>query len=97
MSYLSEFPDYDGDFYCPKGFSDNSWHNDTCPHALRRIETETRTIEFSVWQDYVDVDKREYDNAKRYAFQIHIDDELIYSYETDELQKINDLIEGVQI
>lgn len=97
MSYITEFPDYDGEFYIPEGWEDNSWHNDVCPRAMRRIEPETKMIEFSVWQDYVDVDKREYDNGKRYLFQIVVDNELIYHYETDDLQKIKELIEGVQI
>lgn len=97
MSYLSEFPYYDGDFYIPKGWMDNSWHNDTCPRAMFRTETETKTVEFSLWQDYVDVNKRELDGTKRYIFQIHVNRELVYHYETDSLDEAKELAKGVQI
>ena len=97
MSYKSEFPDYDGEFYCPKGWMDNSWHNDVCPRAMKRLESETLEIEFSIWQDYVNEDKREFDDVKRYEFQIHVNGELIFHYETDDLEKIKELEKGVQI
>ena len=97
MSYKSEFPDYDGEFYCPKGWIDNSWHNDVCPRAMKRFESETLEIEFSIWQDYVDENKREYDPTKRYLFQIHVNNDLIFHYETDDLEKIKELEKGVQL
>ena len=97
MSYRSEFPDYDGDFFCPDGWIDNSWHNDVCPRAMKRIEMETKSIEFSIWQDYVAEDKREYDFGKRYIFQIHVNYALIYNYETDSNAEIQNLVKGVQI
>lgn len=97
MSYSSEFPDYDGEFYCPKGWEDNSWHNDVCPRAMYRIETKAKNIEFSLWQDYVDVNKREFDNAKLYTFQIHVDSDLVYNYETDDFEEIKRITKGVQI
>lgn len=97
MSYLSEFPDYDGDLYCPKGWEDYSWHNDICPRAMYMIEHEAQTIVFSLWQDYVDVNKREYDNSKRYLLQIHVNHILIYHYETDDLEEAKKLVKGVQL
>lgn len=97
MSYRSEFPDYDGDFFCPDGWIDNSWHNDVCPRAMKRIEMGANCIEFSIWQDYVAEDKREYDFGKRYIFQIHVNYELIYNHETDSIAEIQNLMKGVQI
>ena len=98
MSWQSEFPDWDGgELYIPKGWEDNSWHNDVCPRAMFRVESETETIEFSLWQDYIDVNEREYDGAKRYLFQIHVNGDLVYHYETDDLSEAKKLAEGVQI
>ena len=94
--YKHEFPDYDGEFFCPEGWGDYSYHNDVCPRALCRIESKISTVDFSIWQDYVDVNKREYDNGKRYLFQIHVNNDLIYHYETDDLKEIKRLAEGVQ-
>ena len=96
MSYLSEFPDYDGEFFIPKEWIDNSWHNDVCPRAMFRTEIKKQTVECSLWQDYVDEGKREYDNQKRYLFQIHVDNELVFHYESDDLEEMKKLTEGVQ-
>lgn len=49
MSYRTEFPDYDDDLYCPDGWTDQSWHNDTCPHIQKRIDTIETEIEVNVW------------------------------------------------
>lgn len=98
MSWREEFPNWDGgELYIPKGWEDYSWHNDVCPRAMLRVESETRTVEFSLWQDYIDVEKREYDNMARYLFQIHVNGYLIYHYETDDLSEAKKLVEGVQI
>lgn len=112
MSYISEFPDYDGEFYVPKGWEDNSWHNDTMPRAMLELvnvgfhyalcnrnlyeKKEDNVIRFSLWQDYVDINKREIEDGKRYCFQIDIDSELIFSYETDDLEMVKELVKGVQ-
>lgn len=95
MSYLTEFPDYDGEFYCPKGWADNSWHNDFCPH----IEKQEGDIVIYVWQDYVDVNLREF-IKKRYLFVIEKVDEMsnvteIFNYETDDLEIIKEFMSGV--
>lgn len=97
MSYITEFPDYDGEFYCPKGWEDNSWHNDVCPRAMYRIESETRTVEYSIWQDYIDVNRREYEKGKRYIFQIEVNNDLIFHYESDDLEEIKRIAKGAQI
>ena len=96
--FRDAFPNWDGgELYIPKGWIDNSYKNDTCPRAMYRIESETKTVECSLWQDYVDVDKREYDYTKRYIFQIHVNEDLVYHYETDDLSEAKKLAEGVQI
>lgn len=103
MSYISEFPDYDGKFYCPKGWTDASWHNDTMPRAMLRKEktgnyTSSRSeVVFSIWQDYVDVGKREYDIGKRYTFCVEVDAELVFFYETDDLEEIKKLEGSIRI
>lgn len=96
MSCLGEFPDYDGEFYCPKGWEDSSYHNDTCPHILKRLETETQEIEAMVWQDYVNEGKREC-GGKRYQFQITANGYDVFYFQTDDWGEIETLMEGVEI
>ena len=96
MSYISEFPDYDGDFYVPEGWEDNSWHNDVCPHIEKRSLDES--VKVMIWQDYVDPDKRERDYCKRYLFQICCNgDDAQFYYETNKWSKIQKLMKGVNI
>lgn len=97
MSYKSEFPDYDGEFRVPIGFIDNSWHNDTMPRATKRVETiDDITIEINIWQDYVDMSKREYDNGKRYFFQIEVNGGCLFEYSTNKWSKIEKLVNALQ-
>lgn len=94
MSYRNEFPDYDDQgIYIPKGWADGSYHNDTCPHAYKRNADET--IEARIWQDYKDPAKREYENDKRYLFEIVVECEPVYQYSTDNLDGIKLLAKGV--
>ena len=93
--YRQEFPDYDGEFFILDGWEDNSWHNDTCPHIEKR--STNGTVRAYVWQDYADPSKREYENQKRYLLQIHVNYDLVFHYETDDLEEIKRLAEGVQI
>ena len=90
--YKYEFPDYDGEFYVPDGWEDNSWHNDVCPHAELRIEDEK--ICFLLWQDYVDVDKREC-GGHRYSFIIEIDNDVVFCYTTDDINEALKLCKSV--
>lgn len=93
---LTGFPDYDGNFFCPDGWKDNSWGYDTQPHIEKR--NKDNNVVVKVWQDYVDTQKREYSYTKRYLFQICIDeDNVIFYYETDDLDKIKELMKGVNI
>lgn len=100
MSWQSEFPNWDGgELYIPEGWEDNSWHNDTCPHAELYIEKENVEFVFYVWQDYVDKDKREYDNTPRYTFDIVVKtrrgDYTLFFKQTDSLDEIKELVKGV--
>ena len=112
MSYKTEFPDYDGQLYVPKGFIDASWHNDIMPRAEKIIkvpqyaneveaevafilcETEAE-VQFILWQDYADPQKREYDNGKRYIFQIEINGESIFEVTTDDLDIAKQIIKCI--
>lgn len=99
MSYVTEFRDYDGDFYVPEGWEDNSWHNDTCPHAELYVEKGDMAFCFYVWQDYIDVSKREYDNMPRYTFEIIVKtakgDYTLFLKQTDSLDEVKELVKGV--
>ena len=97
MSYITEFPDYDDDLYRPDGWQDQSWHNDTCPHIEKRIDTTDTEIAVKVWQDYKDKTLRELDFGKRYSFIIEVNGFYVFSYETDDLEKIKELMEHVDI
>lgn len=94
MSFISEFSDYDGDFVVPKGFVDNSWHNDVCPRIWNR--SVDQTIEVSVWQDYVDPEKREYANQKRYTFDMEVNGETVMVFNADEWKDIEPFIESIR-
>lgn len=95
MSYKSEFPNYDGDFYCPKGFVDNSWHNDTMPRAMKRYVKNDIELEISIWQDYVDESRREREGEGRYIFEIEVNDDPIFCHNTDDLEIIKSFVENV--
>ena len=91
--YLVEFPNYDGDFYLPNGWEDNSWHNDACPHAEKRSADESFIA--YIWQEYVDMAKRETESGKRYVFIIEKDSDVIFEYSTNDLEIIKEMAEGV--
>ena len=91
MSWKTDFQDYDGEFFCPEGWVDESWHNDVCPH----IEKRSGEIAVLVWQNYVAEDLREF--KERYSFQIEYEGECIYDYPTDDLEKIKELMKRVAI
>ena len=96
MSYRTEFPDYDDELYCPDGWTDQSWHNDTCPHIQKRIYTTGTEIEVDVWQDYKDENKRE-TLGERYLFTIKANGFDIFSYFTNDLGKIKELMDNVDL
>lgn len=100
MSYRSEFPDWDGgELYIPEGWKDNSWGQNTCPHAELYVEKGDIGFSFYIWQDYIDVNKREYDNTPRYTFEIDVKtikgDYTLFFKQTDSLEEIKDLVKGV--
>lgn len=97
MSYLSEFPDYDGDFYLPEGWKDVSWHNDVCPHAEKRDEN--LGVSAYLWQDYVNPKNREYENGKRYVYEIRLEKtfDYIFSFATDDLNLIKEMVNSTHI
>ena len=100
MLYKKEFPDYDDELWIPEGFTDASYHNDICPHVYQTMRTwkaegymaETRVL---IWEDYKNVELREYDDGKKYVFQIEVDGDTVFSYESDDKEKIIDLIDGI--
>lgn len=100
--YLDEFPDFDTELYVPEGWEDCSWHNDEMPRAVLIIEMPFQMpfgeVQYCLWQDYVDVDKRERgDFHKRIAFYIYVNGEVVFTYETDDLEKAKEVIKGVMI
>ena len=97
MSYKTEFPDYDGEFFLPKGWEDNSWHNDVCPHAEKRDEN--LGVSVYLWQDYVNPENREYEEGKRYIYEIRLDKSFnyIFSFATDDLELIKEMVNSTHI
>jgi hypothetical protein len=61
MNFRTEFPDYPAADMptMPEGFTDQSWHNDTCPCWARG--------DLVIWCDYVDTAKREWDDGPRFV------------------------------
>ena len=60
----TEFPDYDGELPYIAGYEDTSWHNDTCPSIEKDYGNGVRV---RVWCDYVDPEKRQNPEYKRFA------------------------------
>lgn len=96
MLYAKEFPDYDGELYLPKGFEDVSYHNDLMPHCRLLIDVDDTKVEFNIWQDYVDAEKREYYDD-RYHFQINVGGEDVFDYGTENIEEIKRLVRCIQV
>ena len=97
MSYISEFPNFDGAFYCPEGFIDNSWHNDAMPRAYRcMVYKKEMTVEFSIWQNYFKEILREFEDENRLVFQIEVNDSLIFEYRTNDISEIEKLVANIR-
>lgn len=91
MSWKTEFPYYDGEFYCPEGWVDRSWHNDVCPH----IEKRTDNVAILVWQNYEDEDMREFEY--KYAFHIEVDGDCVFDYVTNDWIDVLELMQSVKM
>ena len=93
MSYREEFPDYDDKLVIPEGFEDYSWHNDCCPHVSKRyFDTPEVEAKVNIWQDYKNPALRDYDNGKRFLFQIIVNGVNIMLHETDDWSEIEKLV-----
>lgn len=94
----TEFPDYDGNLYIPKGFEDASYHNDVCPRVQKTIiipgfgNVSDTEVTFILWQNYVDPQKREYEEEKRYVFEIQVNGANIFYYDSDDLDVMKTFI-----
>ncbi len=96
MSWKTEFPDYDGEFHLLDGWQDNSWHNDTCPHIEKRGCDKETEVRFCIWQDYVAIEKREFnDCCKRFLFHVYVNDDLVFYYQSDDWNDIEQIVKGV--
>jgi hypothetical protein len=74
--YLYAFPDFgELDIQLPAGFSDTSYKNDTCPSFSS--EKFTNGSSLALFVDYKEVDKREYENTKRFLL-VHRDSDDTY-------------------
>ena len=93
MGYRFEFPDYDAELYVPKGFIDNSYHNDMMPRASKIIGD--GEIMIDIWQDYLDVGKREIEDDTRFIFQIVVNYDVVFDYHTDNLKVIKKLVHSL--
>ena len=90
MLYKTEFPDYDGDFkVC-------SYHNDICPHVAMMFIRGNTEVEYDIWQDYKDPNKREC-SSERYLFCIKVNGDLVFGYDTDEWKEIENLLPHLEV
>ena len=93
MSYKTEFPDYDGKLFIPEGFHDRSYHNDTCPCAAMEIGK----VLIRIWQDYIEPNKREQEDSKRYLLQVEYNGKVLFNYFTDELEIIKEMVGCLEV
>jgi len=97
MSYLTEFPDFGVmDVEIPKGFIDDSWHNDAMPRFVNEKDL------MVLWVDFENRDLSDMPSCARfglYRYDINTDDQLysgeyVESLESDNYQDIlNKVIE----
>jgi len=60
-AHMSEFPNWNLDFIMPRGFKDNSWHNDAMP----QFTDEKRNLR--IWADYSDPKMSEWGEQKDFT------------------------------
>jgi hypothetical protein len=91
MTYREEFPDFDPATMpsIPAGWTDQSWHNDTCPSFY----TSNGKV---VFVDFADVSLREWQDGKR--FNVKVDPEIAdfneFLLETDDWQEVLKFVEA---
>ena len=86
--YMREFPDYDDILTLPEGWADISWHNDACHSFMRKFGD----VEYQIFCDYKDPERREIPHAKR--FVIYIEDQVNYNCidQTDTIEEAIDCV-----
>jgi hypothetical protein len=68
MTYTTEFPHYDDTLSLPEGWTDTSWHNDTCP-SFERVYGD---VTFRLWCDFKDPEQREV-TGRRFTVCVNLD------------------------
>jgi hypothetical protein len=89
-TYANEFPGFElgADITMPKGFVDESWHNDLMPTWINE------SLGLQIWVDHQDAAQREFPEAKRFTLcRIEGGDDII---ETDNFREITLKIEELQ-
>jgi len=86
MTYLTEFPEFESsDVPVFEGFTDTSWHNDTCPSFERPLK---HGVSIRVWVEHQDPQKRDY-FVERFAIDIMQDCECLETVLiTDDLDQV---------
>ena len=83
MSYKSEFPKWNGDWYCLDGFKDESCHTNELPSASKAYKKDDVVIKYVIWQDYIPTEENDYysffEDEGMYRFEIYVDCTLIYA------------------
>lgn len=97
--YLREFPHYDSKLYIPKGWFDGSHHNNACPHA----EKEKGGYTACIFQDYVDINKRQGSLYDRYICLVTHDDDtaevfpnIVYEVNTNDIEVVKRFVKDVE-
>jgi hypothetical protein len=65
MKYCTEFPDFHASDMpaIPRGFEDNSWHNDSCPNFI------SEELGLRIWIDFADKHQREIAEGSRFVLE----------------------------
>ena len=90
--YKREFPGFDAELIIPNGFEDASYHNDVCPHVSRMINRVGMEVDYTIWQDYVDPNKREHEESSRFLFIIKVDEVIVFAKGTNNWEEIEALL-----
>lgn len=98
--YLKEFSNYDAELYIPRGWEDNSWHNNACPH----VEKSQGMYTACIFQDYKSEDLREDKyREERFVCCVHHEDanakvypNIVYEVLTNDIEVVKKFVEEVE-
>lgn len=97
MSYKEEFPKWNGEWVCPKGYKDESYKNDELPHVKKIYEKDNTRVEYRIWEDNIPTEENNYysvleKEGYKYRFEIVVNSTIIYIEDIKDKKKLEEVI-----